>query len=212
MLDTKTVRGFIDELASNSPAPGGGSVAALCGSLGSALGSMVFNLTVGKKAYLSLGDQERASVDKGLVDANELKDRFLQLMNEDTLAFNKLMEAFKMPKETEEDKAIRSEKIQIAYKGATEIPLEVARRSYDIYEIIEIAVDHGNKNAISDAGVAALLTQAAIEGAIMNVKINLGSIKDEEFTSAIREEIKIISEDGIKKQQEILSVVNSCLE
>lgn len=212
MLDTKTVRGFIDELASNSPAPGGGSVAALCGSLGSALGSMVFNLTVGKKAYLSLGDEERASVDKGLVDANELKDRFLQLMNEDTLAFNKLMEAFKMPKETEEDKAIRSEKIQIAYKGATEIPLEVARRSYDIYEIIEIAVDHGNKNAISDAGVAALLTQAAIEGAIMNVKINLGSIKDEEFTSSIREEIKIISEDGFKKQQEILSVVNSCLE
>lgn len=212
MLDTKTVRGFIDELASNSPAPGGGSVAALCGSLGSALGSMVFNLTVGKKAYLSLGDEERASVDKGLVDANELKDRFLQLMNEDTLAFNKLMEAFKMPKETEEDKAIRSEKIQIAYKGATEIPLEVARRSYDIYEIIEIAVDHGNKNAISDAGVAALLTQAAIEGAIMNVKINLGSIKDEEFTSAIREEIKVISEDGFKKQQEILSVVNSCLE
>lgn len=212
MLDTKTVRGFIDELASNSPAPGGGSVAALCGSLGSALGSMVFNLTVGKKAYLSLGDEERASVDKGLVDANELKDRFLQLMNEDTLAFNKLMEAFKMPKETEEDKAIRSEKIQIAYKGATEIPLEVARKSYDIYEIIEIAVDHGNKNAISDAGVAALLTQAAIEGAIMNVKINLGSIKDEEFTSAIREEIKIISEDGLKKQQEILSVVNGCLE
>lgn len=212
MLDTKTVRGFIDELASNSPAPGGGSVAALCGSLGSALGSMVFNLTVGKKAYLALGDEERASVDKGLVDANELKDRFLQLMNEDTLAFNKLMEAFKMPKETDEDKAIRSEKIQIAYKGATEIPLEVARRSYDIYEIIEIAVDHGNKNAISDAGVAALLTQAAIEGAIMNVKINLGSIKDEEFTSAIREEIKVISEDGLKKQQEILSVVNSCLE
>ncbi|MDU1411786.1 MAG: cyclodeaminase/cyclohydrolase family protein [Clostridium sp.] len=212
MLDTKTVRGFIDELASNSPAPGGGSVAALCGSLGSALGSMVFNLTVGKKAYLALSDEERASVDKGLVDANELKDRFLQLMNEDTLAFNKLMEAFKMPKETDEDKAIRSEKIQIAYKGATEIPLEVARRSYDIYEIIEIAVDHGNKNAISDAGVAALLTQAAIEGAIMNVKINLGSIKDEEFTSAIREEIKVISEDGLKKQQEILSVVNSCLE
>lgn len=211
MLDVKTVRGFVEELASNSPAPGGGSVAALCGSLGSALGSMVFNLTVGKKAYLALGDEERASVDKGLLIANELKDSFLNLMNEDTEAFNKLMAAFKMEKETEEQKSLRALEIQKAYKAATEIPLEVARKAYDIYEIIEIAVDHGNKNAISDAGVAALLAQAAIEGAIMNVKINLGSIKDEEFTTSIREEIHIISEDGKKKQEEILKVVNNYL-
>lgn len=211
MLDVKTVRGFVEELASNSPAPGGGSVAALCGSLGSALGSMVFNLTVGKKAYLALGDEERASVDKGLFIANELKDSFLNLMNEDTEAFNKLMAAFKMEKETEEQKSLRTLEIQKAYKAATEIPLEVARKAYDIYEIIEIAVDHGNKNAISDAGVAALLAQAAIEGAIMNVKINLSSIKDEEFTTSIREEIHIISEDGKKKQEEILKVVNNYL-
>lgn len=211
MLDVKTVRGFVEELASNSPAPGGGSVAALCGSLGSALGSMVFNLTVGKKAYLALGDEERASVDKGLIIANELKDSFLNLMNEDTEAFNKLMAAFKMEKITEEQKSLRALEIQKAYKAATEIPLEVARKAYDIYEIIEIAVDHGNKNAISDAGVAALLAQAAIEGAIMNVKINLGSIKDEEFTTSIRDEINIISEDGKKKQEEILKVVNDYL-
>lgn len=211
MLDVKTVRGFVEELASNSPAPGGRSVAALCGYLGSALGSMVFNLTVGKKAYLALGDEERASVDKGLFIANELKDSFLNLMNEDTEAFNKLMAAFKMEKETEEQKSLRALEIQKAYKAATEIPLEVARKAYDIYEIIEIAVDHGNKNAISDAGVAALLAQAAIEGAIMNVKINLGSIKDEEFTTSIREEIHIISEDGKKKQEEILKVVNNYL-
>lgn len=208
MLDKMLVNEFIDDLASNSPAPGGGSVAALCGSLGAALTSMVFNLTIGKKAYLALGDEERASVDEGLVKANELKDEFLKLMNEDTEAFNKLMAAFKMPKETEEEKAVRSEAIQIAYKGATDVPLEVARRAYDIYEIIEIAIDHGNKNAISDAGVAALLAQTTIEGAIMNVKINLGSIKDEEFTSAIREEIKVISEDGMRLQQEVLAVVN----
>lgn len=211
MLDEKTVRGFVEELASNSPAPGGGSVAALCGSIGSALGSMVFSLTVGKKAYLALGDEERASVDKGLVVANELKDSFLELMNEDTVAFNKLMAAFKMEKETEEQKALRSIEIQKAYKAATEIPLEVARKAYDIYEVIEIAVDHGNKNAISDAGVAALLAQASIEGAIMNVKINLGSIKDEEYTNAIREEISIIKEDGKKKQENILKVVENNL-
>lgn len=208
MLDKMPVKEFIDELASNSPAPGGGSVAALCGSLGASLTSMVFNLTVGKKAYLALGEEERASVDEGLVKANELKDKFLKLMNEDTEAFNKLMAAFKMPKETEVEKAARSEQIQIEYKGATYVPLEVARRAYDIYEIIEIAIDHGNKNAISDAGVAALLAQTTIEGAIMNVKINLGAIKDEEFTSAIREEIKVISEDGTRLQHEILVVVN----
>lgn len=211
MLDSKTVRGFVDELASNSPAPGGGSVAALCGSLGSALGSMVFNLTVGKKAYEALGDAEKASVNKGLKDAGELKDTFLDLMNKDTEAFNKLMAAFKLPKDTDENKAARTAQIQAAYKGATEIPLEVARRAYDIYELIEIAVDHGNKNAISDAGVAALLAQASIEGAIMNVKINLGSIKDEEFVNAVRDEIKVISEDGLKKQQEILQEVNKQL-
>lgn len=208
MLDKMPVKEFIDELASNSPAPGGGSVAALCGSLGASLTSMVFNLTVGKKAYLALGEEERASVDEGLVKANELKNKFLKLMNEDTEAFNKLMAAFKMPKETEVEKAARSEQIQIEYKGATYVPLEVARRAYDIYEIIEIAIDHGNKNAISDAGVAALLAQTTIEGAIMNVKINLGAIKDEEFTSAIREEIKVISEDGTRLQHEILAVVN----
>lgn len=208
MLDTMQVNEFISELASNSPAPGGGSVAALCGSLGAALTSMVFNLTVGKKAYLALGEAERASVDEGLAKANELKDEFLRLMNEDTEVFNKLMAAFKMPKETEEEKALRNEVIQEAYKAATNVPLEVARKAYDIYEIIEIAVDHGNKNAISDAGVAALLAQATIEGAIMNVKINLSSIKDEEFTSALREEIKVISEDGMRLQKEILAVVN----
>lgn len=208
MLDNMHVNEFISELASNSPAPGGGSVAALCGSLGAALTSMVFNLTVGKKAYLALGDEGRASVDEGLVKANELKDAFLNLMNEDTQVFNKLMAAFKMPKETEEEKATRSEVIQEAYKAATNVPLEVARKAYDIYEIIEIAIDHGNKNAISDAGVAALLAQATIEGAIMNVKINLGSIKDEEFTSALREEIKVISEDGMRLQKEILQVVD----
>lgn len=209
MLDKMKVNEFVDELASSSPAPGGGSVAALCGSLGAALTSMVFNLTIGKKAYLSLKEEERASVDAGLIKANDLKNEFLNLMNKDTEAFNKLMSAFKMPKETEEEKALRSQVIQDSYKSATEIPLEVARKAYDIYEIIQIAIDHGNKNAISDAGVATLLAQATIEGAIMNVKINLGSIKDEEFVSSVKEEIEVIKEDGARLQGSILDIVNS---
>jgi len=107
MLDTKTVREFIGELGSNSPAPGGGSVAALCASLSSALSSMVFNLTVGKKAYEALNEEEKALVNKYLEVSGREKDEFLDLMNEDTEAFNELMAAFKMPKDTDEEKAAR---------------------------------------------------------------------------------------------------------
>ncbi len=201
MLDTKTVREFIGELGSNSPAPGGGSVAALCASLSSALSSMVFNLTVGKKAYEALNEEEKALVNKYLEVSGREKDEFLDLMNEDTEAFNELMAAFKMPKDTDEEKVDRSTKIQLGYKAATQVPLKVARRSYEIYE-------YGNKNAISDGGVAALLAQGAIEGAILNVKINLSSIKDEAYTEEIRSELKRLSEDGMKKQKEILDIVN----
>ncbi|MEG0133164.1 MAG: cyclodeaminase/cyclohydrolase family protein [Clostridium sp.] len=209
MLDTKTIREFIDELGSNSPAPGGGSVAALCASLGSALSSMVFNLTIGKKVYEALSAEEKELVDKYLVISSNQKDEFLDLMNEDTEAFNGVMAAFKMPKETDEEKANRSAKIQEGYKAATQVPLKVARKAYEVYEGILVCVKYGNKNAISDGGVAALLIQSAVEGAIMNVKINLSSIKDEVYNEEIRKELKSLSENGMKKQQEILAIVNS---
>lgn len=209
MLDVKTVRGFIEELGSNSPAPGGGSVAALCGSLSSALGSMVLNLTVGKKIYESLNDEEKYMVNKHLQLTAGAKDRFLDLMNEDTEAFNELMKAFKLPKDTEEEKKIRNEKIQEGYKGAINIPLTVAKSAYEVYESILVCVKFGNKNAISDAGVAALLTQCAIEGAVLNVKINLSSIKDIEYRDRILSEVNLLLNDGVKKQKEILDIVNS---
>ncbi|MEG1254706.1 cyclodeaminase/cyclohydrolase family protein [Clostridium sp.] len=208
MLDTKTVRAFVDELASNSPAPGGGSVAALCASLGSALSSMVFNLTVGKKAYEVLSNEEKELVDKYLIISGNQKDEFLNLMNEDTEAFNGVMAAFKMPKETDDEKAARSAKIQEGYKAATQVPLKVARKAYEVYEGILVCVKYGNKNAISDGGVAALLIQSAIEGAIMNVKINLSSIKDQSYNEEIRKQLKQLSEDGMNKQKEILDIVN----
>lgn len=211
MLDTMKVRDFIDELSSNSPAPGGGSVAALCGSLASALTSMVFSLTVGKKIYEELGENEKKLVDEGLLKAKKLKDEFLDLMNKDTEAFNLLMSAFRMNKSTDEEKAIRSAKIQEAYKDATLVPLEVARKSYEIYDIIDISVEHGNKNAISDGGVAALIAQAAVEGAIMNVKINLSSIKDEEFVKETRSEIERISAEGHRRKEKIVKIVNENL-
>ncbi|WP_017414676.1 cyclodeaminase/cyclohydrolase family protein [Clostridium tunisiense] len=207
MLDNKTVREFVEELGSNSPAPGGGSVAALASSLASALSAMVFNLTVGKKAYASLNDEEKALVDKHLEITDKSKDEFLDLMNKDVEAFNSVMAAFKLPKETEEEKAIRSEKIQEGYKGAIAIPLEVARKTFNLYDSILVSVKYGNKNAISDGGVAALMTQSAIEGAILNVKINLSSIKDEEYKTAMEKEIERLSNEGLKRKEEILTIV-----
>ncbi|MBW9157833.1 cyclodeaminase/cyclohydrolase family protein [Clostridium tagluense] len=211
MLDEKTVREFINELGSNSPAPGGGSVAALGASLASALGAMVFNLTVGKKAYNEYSDEDKMLVDKNLEECLKHKDKFLDLMNKDTEVFLILMSAFKLPKESADEKKIRSAKIQEGYQKALEIPLSVAEESYKIYEYVKIAARLGNKNAISDAGVSALMLQASIESAILNVKINLSSIKDETYKQAITERCNELVKQGRTKRDEILSVVDESM-
>ncbi|MGH4125331.1 MAG: cyclodeaminase/cyclohydrolase family protein [Clostridium sp.] len=211
MLDEKTVREFINELGSNSPAPGGGSVAALGASLASALGAMVFNLTVGKKAYNEYSDEDKMLVDKYLEECLKYKDKFLDLMNKDTEVFLILMAAFKLPKESVDEKKIRSAKIQEGYQKALEIPLSVAEESYKIYEYVKIAARLGNKNAISDAGVSALMLQASIESAILNVKINLSSIKDETYKQEITERCNELVKQGRIKRDEILSVVDESM-
>ncbi|WP_291579526.1 cyclodeaminase/cyclohydrolase family protein [Clostridium sp. UBA6640] len=209
MLEKKTVKEFVEELASSSPAPGGGSVSAISASLASALTSMVCNLTVGKKAYNELEEDKKASIDETLKASEELKFKFLDLMNEDTKVFLELMEAFKMPKDSEEEKKVRSEKIQLGYKKSLEVPLSTAKAAFDLYKYILIAAQYGNKNAISDAGVAALMTQSAIEAAILNVKINMSSIKDEEYKNGIGKDIENISSEGTRLREEILKIVNS---
>jgi len=209
MLEKKTVKEFIEELASSSPAPGGGSVSAISASLASALTSMVCNLTVGKKSYNELEEDKKASIDETLKACEELKFKFLDLMNEDTKVFLELMETFKMPKETEEEKKVRSEKIQLGYKKSLEVPLSTAKAAFELYKYILIAAQYGNKNAVSDAGVAALMTQSAIEAAILNVKINMSSIKDEEYKNGIGKDIENISSEGTRLREEILKIVNS---
>ena len=211
MLDEKTVREFINELGSNSPAPGGGSVAALGASLVSALGAMVFSLTVGKKLYNEYSNEDKMKVDKSLEKCLHYNDEFLELMNKDTQVFLVLMSAFKLPKETVEEKSARSIKIQEGYQKALEIPLRVAEESYKIYEYVKIAADLGNKNAISDAGVSALMLQASIESAILNVKINLSSIKDETYKEEIKTKCDELVEKGRLKRDEILTIVNKSM-
>lgn len=211
MLQNLTVKEFAEELSSNSPAPGGGSAAALAASLGSALCSMVFNLTIGKKVYNEYEDDKKSLISSSLVEVKTEKDNFLSLMEKDAEEFLVLMDAFKLPKNTEEEKSYRLGKIDEGYVKALEIPFKVAQKAFEIYKYIEVASNLGNKNAISDAGVAALLIQTAIESAVLNVKINLSSIKDENYKTLVSDKCNYLIKEGLIKKEKIMETVNSKL-
>ncbi len=172
-----TLREFANELSMDSPAPGGGSIAALCGAMSASLSSMVANLTVGKKGYEDV--QER--VKDLAVKAQALKDNFLRDIDLDTLAFNRVMVALKMKKKTDEQKELRLHAIENATKDATLVPYHVLENCIEALNIAKDVVTHGNKNSLSDAGVAALTAEAGAVGAYYNIKINLPEIKDKKF-------------------------------
>lgn len=204
MLTDLTVQTFLDELSSNSPAPGGGSVAALAGSMGAALTAMVCRLTIGKKKYAEV----QIEMESSLREAEELRGEFLRLVDEDTAAFKEVMAAFGLPKETAEQQARRSQAIQEATRKATLVPLEVMRHADRAIRLATVVAQKGNKNSVSDAGVGALMLQAACTGAAINVRINLGSLKDDQFVRETTEEVKSIVirvENGVT---EAISFVN----
>ena len=173
------IRSFLDELASDSPAPGGGSVAALCASLGSALVSMVANLTIGKEKYKDSWQLMEDVVGK----SESLRFKFVDLMNKDTESFNVFMTALKMPKATEDEKCLRKKAMGEASKLATEIPLLTLESCVEMAELAYLAAKNGNTNTISDAGSAALIAEAAGRAAAYNVKINLPGVTDETFAA-----------------------------
>ena len=179
-LVAMTVRDFTDTLSSSAPAPGGGSVAALAGSLAAALSAMVGSLTTGKKGYEASWAEHSTSA----VTAQDLKEGFLADIDLDTAAFDKLMAAFAMPRKTPQDKRARGRAIQAATREATLVPLRVLERAVATLDCVEVAL-HGNTNARSDAGVAALMTRACAEGAWYNVRINLPGIRDEHFKAEV---------------------------
>lgn len=204
MLCEKSVREFINELASNSPAPGGGSVAALAGALGSALTSMVCNLTIGKKKYLSVEDEMKSILKQSEI----LREQFVLLIDKDTQAFNKVMEAYSLPKETEDQKALRTAAIEAATKEASLVPLEVMKHVIDALALAKIVAEKGNVNSISDAGVSALMLSASLESAALNVLINLQNITDIEFVGWKREEVNSLLNTSRKMTDEIMEIVN----
>lgn len=175
MLIDKKVKDFLSETASSSPAPGGGSGSALAGALGTALAEMVINLTVGKKKYAEVSAELADLLPKLAAVRQELQDA----VDRDTEAFNMVMAAFGLPKETDEEKSTRRKAIQEATLKATEVPLGVMETAMKALEMTLTVAQKGNKNSISDAGVAGLLLSAAIDGAALNVKINLPSLPDD---------------------------------
>jgi formiminotetrahydrofolate cyclodeaminase len=203
MLTEQHVTQFLDELSSNSPAPGGGSVAALSGALGSALTSMVCSLTVGKKKYETV----EAEMQKILEQSEILRAKFTELIDKDTDAFTKVMEATNLPKENDQQKALRSAAIQAATKEAALLPLTVMRHCIDALALTKIIAAKGNPNAISDAGVSALMLKAACDGAALNVRINLSTIKDVEFVGWTSKEAESLQRTCEKMSQETLALV-----
>ncbi len=203
MLIDKKVSNFLDELASNSPTPGGGSVAALAGALGAALISMVGNLTVGKKKYKDVEED----IKKIISSSEKLRYELSQLIEEDVKVFNNFMSTYKMPKETEDEKKVRAEKIQESLIEAAKVPLKVAYKCLDILSLSKEVAEKGNINVVSDAGVAVLMAEAALESAILNVKINLGMIKDEKVRAELSSSIKeiLLKEKGQKEK--VLKIV-----
>lgn len=203
MLIEKKVSNFVNELASSSPTPGGGSVAALAGALGAALLSMVGNLTLGKKKY-QLVEKDFKSI---VSTSEKLRYELSQLIDEDVKAFNNFMATYKMPKETEEEKEIRRDKIQESLIEAAEVPLKVAYKCLDILILSREVAEKGNTNVISDAGVAALIAQSALDSALLNVKINLKMIKDEKVKEKLIFSMKelLLKEKGQKEK--VLEIV-----
>ena len=206
-FEEMTVGAFIDELASNSPAPGGGSVAALCGSLASGLTSMVGNLTVGKEKY----KDNWAAMEKVFKESETLRAEFVKLMNDDTDSFNVFMAAMKMPKESDEQKAARKAAMAEASKTATDVPLRTLEACAKAAKLACEAASFGNPNAASDAGSAALLADSAGKAASYNVRINLPGVKDEVFAAECRarmakalEEIAAYSVKTAAKMEEAL--------
>lgn len=187
-LNNLTVRQFVDELSTDSPAPGGGSAAALSGSIAAGLVAMVANLTVGKKGYESVFDEMKNIS----VSAQKLKDELLLLVDEDTNAFNKLMEAIRLPKKSEEEINKRNKLIEETTLYASEVPLQTMEKSFEVLSLAKIVSEKGNKNSNSDAGVAILLSRSAIKGGAMNVEINLKELQESEQKKSIQNKMKNI--------------------
>jgi glutamate formiminotransferase/formiminotetrahydrofolate cyclodeaminase len=197
------LRQFANETASESPAPGGGSISAYAGALGISLATMVANLSAHKKGWETRWEEFSRWAEKG----QQLKDRLLLLVDEDTQAFNRIMDGFALPKSTAEEKAIRKQVIQDATKYAIEIPLQVMRLALESMEMVKVMTAEGNPNSITDAGVGGLCARAAVIGAHMNVLTNAAGLQDKEFLARVLPEAQQMADQANELEKEITNQV-----
>jgi formiminotetrahydrofolate cyclodeaminase len=207
MQKTMSIEEYIEILASKEAIPGGGSAAALVAAIGNALCGMVFSLTTNKKSFEKEEDSIKDLVNHAARFSKEANEFLLASMDEDGKAFEELLKCYKMPKESLQDKENRNEKLQKCYFDSLTIPLQLAEKSLELYSSIEVSCIHGNKNLISDAGVAAILINAAIESAILNVKINLVGISDMQLKDKLKDRIKDIEMESNLKKERIMNLV-----
>ena len=200
-----TVRGFADETASESPAPGGGSISAYMGALAAALGTMVANLSAHKAGW----DDRWEEFSDWAVKGRKLIDSLLALVDEDTEAFNRIMDVFSMPKGTAEEKEARAAALEAATLYATQVPLRTMKESYEAFDIVEAMAKDGNPNSVTDAGVGALAARAAVLGARLNVCINAAGLKDRAKADELTGEADVLAEKACRREKEIIEIVNS---
>jgi formiminotetrahydrofolate cyclodeaminase len=207
MINDQSIQQFLDELASKSATPGGGSAAAIMGAMGAALVGMVCNLTVGKKNYEAVEDEMKAL----LAQSESLRARFTDMVRADVAAFDQVMGAYALPKDTEEQKQARSEAIQEALKAATDVPMQCARACAEVITLSKTAAEKGNKNVLSDAGVAVVAGYAALRSAALNVHVNTAVIKDADFVASRLTELNEILAAMDGKNEVVYQFVKSKL-
>lgn len=204
MLVKLSVVEFLEKTASSDPTPGGGSIAALSAALAASLTEMVANLTLGKKDY-ALAEEEMKTISK---EASRFRKKLFQDIDKDSDAYKLVIAAFRLPKATEKEKEQREQSIQTGFKQAALIPLSVAKDAFKIIDLAKQVVKKGNKNAVTDGAVAAMMARTAVLSALYNVKINLGSIKDRAFVDDVLKQIQQLELDITEKEQEVLLEVN----
>lgn len=207
MLADLTIKEFLAKTAGSDPVPGGGSIAALNGAIATALTEMVANLTVGKKKYEKVEGQMRTVV----FEAASIRDRFIADIDKDSEAYNLVFSAFKLPKDTEEEKAERNRVIQEATKKAAAVPMMVAEEMSSVMEAIIYVAHEGNQNAVTDACVAMMSARTCILGALLNVRINLSSIKDEAFVERMKKKADHLEAEAIRLETKLLDWVKTIL-
>jgi methenyltetrahydrofolate cyclohydrolase len=207
MLADLTIKGFLAETAGNAPVPGGGSISALNGAIATALTEMVSNLTIGKKKYVEVESEMKEIAAKMAV----VRDKLIQDIDRDSDAYDLVFAAFKLPKETDEEKAKRSKAIQEATKKAAEVPMSVAKEITSIMASIAEVAHKGNQNAVTDACVAMMAARTGVLGALLNVRINLSSIKDTVFVERMAAEADTLEKQAIATEKELLDWIKTVL-